>query len=83
MLNPNELHLIEPEVAEELHEQWVRGPFTQELLKSLIKEQGELYETLLGFAANNMQDLVRITSTLNRLLIIERTMQYVRTRKHE
>lgn len=80
---PEELHLIEPEVAAELHEQWLHGAFTQELLKSLSKEKDELYETLLAFASNNAQDLVRITSTLNRLYVIERTIKYVRTRKHE
>ena len=79
----NDLHLVEPEIAEELHEQWLRGAFTQELLQSLLQEKDELYETLLGFASNNTQDLVRITSTLNRMLVIERTIKYVRTRKHE
>ena len=83
MIEQNELHLIQPEVAEEMHDQWVRGAFTQELLGALQKERQEIYETLLGFAQNNTQDLVRITNTLNRMLVIERTIKYVRNRRYE
>lgn len=79
-MDSRNLNLLDPELKAELHSEWLRSAFSQELLSNLQKEIAEIQETLLGLAQTNCQDLVRITNTMNRWLILERVVTYVRHR---
>lgn len=79
-MDTRDLRILDPELKAELHDEWLRSAFTQELLENLQKEIKEIHETLLGLAQTNCQDTVRITNTMNRWLILDKVVTYVRHR---
>lgn len=72
------LDQINPEDFARLQMEWLRNPFTQDLLDKIDTDVSEIKEHLLAFAQNHVQDTVRITNTLNRWLTLERLKTYAR-----
>ena len=64
------LAFVEAGVKDELHSNWLRSPFTDGLLNHIQLEINQLDEQLDKFAASNCQDVVRITNTINRRLVL-------------
>jgi hypothetical protein len=76
------LKLMDNELREELHEQWLSSPFTQELLVELNKRHQAQEETLDGLAQSRCNDLLKLQIELNRNLLLKKVIKYVRSRDY-
>ena len=73
---------MDSELRDDLHEQWLKSPFTQELLVELTKRQRESEETLDGLAESRCDDLLKLQIELNRNLRLNKVIKYVRDRNY-